>query len=154
MVILQYIEQHKVWIKDKLRIQQNNAMRTVLKQDFSGSSAKLHSERGVEWVSTTMKKSLCKIVYQRAHKIGPPVYMMVCSILWCLVEPWCPANQLLVLVPRCKTKFGENNMGHRGLFTGINFHIQLKVSSYLKHFDLQSKYTQGLTNHMVCRLGR
>ena len=96
-------------LKQRLQVQQNKAMRAVLKHDYLYPSAQLYIEARVDKVSVTIKKSLCNIVYQGVNKVGAEVYNSMFN-LETSARDLRSNDQMLVSVPKCRTKFGENNM--------------------------------------------
>ncbi len=100
-------------LKNRLQVQQNNALRAVLKKDYMHSSSQSFAEAEKDRVTVTMKKSLCNIVYQGINNIGAPVYNDMFNYAVKLRDLR-SSDQLLAEVPKCRTKIVENNMAYRG----------------------------------------
>ena len=89
-----------------------------------------------------MKKSLCNIVYQGLNNIGAPVYndmFNYAAPTWDLRS----ADQLLAVVPICRTKFGENNMAYRGAIYWNQLPLNIKQSNSLDSFKRKMKDYPG-----------
>ena len=99
------LDSTNVTLKDRLRVAQNNALRVILKVDFTYPSARL--------LLVTMKKSQCNIVDRGINDLGPTVYNSMFNLR--TYERSLRANDLLLTEPvKCRTKFGERNMKYRG----------------------------------------
>ena len=125
-------------LKNQLQVQQNNALRAVLKWDYMHSSAQLYAEAETDQVTTTMKKSLCNIVYQGINNIGAPVYNDMFN--YALPSRELRSGDLMLAeVPKCRTKFGENNMAYCGAIYWIQLPLHIKQSESLDAFKRQMK---------------
>ena len=119
--------------RNKLQIQQNNALRAVLRADYDIPTAKLHTDAGVDTVETCMKKTTCKIVYRGIHNLGPPIY----DTLFNLAIPNrdlrssdIPNAEILT----CRTRFGEHNVAYRGPTYYNQLPITLRMSQSMDQF--------------------
>ena len=89
--------------KDKLQIAQNNSLRV----------SRLHEELQIEYLSVARQKSTIKMTFQGIHNLNP-------SKINELFEIYTPArslrseNKQILLPPRTRTKFAENNIVLRG----------------------------------------
>ena len=129
-------------LKNWLQVQQNNALRAVLKRDYMHSSAQLYVDAAKDKVTVTMKKSLCNIVYQGINNIGASVYNEMFN--------YAPSSrdlrssdQLLAEVPKCRTKFGENNMAYRGAVYWNQLPLHIKQAATLDTFKRKMKVYPG-----------
>ena len=63
-----------IGVKNKLRVAQNNALRGVLRVDYTYPSGQLYTECQVDPVEVDTKKAVCKVVYRGVYNLGPRVY--------------------------------------------------------------------------------
>ena len=119
--------------KNKLQVQQNNALRAVLKADYDVPTAKLYTDAGVDTLYVCMKKTACKIVYRGVHEMGPPIYNKLFSLA-------VPGRELRsselpnAAIPICRTKFGEHNVAYRGPVYFNQLPIAMRMSETLEQF--------------------
>ena len=106
------------------------------------SSAHLYTEAEKDRVTVTMKKSLCNIVYQGINNIGAPVYNEMFNYA-VSKRDLRSSEQLLAAVPKCRTKFGENNMAYRGAVYWNQLPLHIKQSPSLEAFKRKMKVYQG-----------
>ena len=98
---------------DKIKVQQNNAMRAVLKAECRTSCIKLYQDSGVDPIDVSMKKTIVKIMYKGLNDIGAPVFNNMFNYEQHSRELR-SSDKLLADVPRTNTKFGEHNVAYRG----------------------------------------
>ena len=98
---------------DKIKVQQNNAARAVLKADSRTSCVKLYQESDIDPVEVSMKKMIVKIVYKGLNDIGAPVYNDMFNYETYSQELR-NSDKLIAEIPRTNTKFGEHNVAFRG----------------------------------------
>ena len=119
--------------KHKLQVQQNNALRAVLKADYDVPTAKLYIDACVDTIDVCMKKTACKIVYRGIREMGPPIYNKLFSLS-------VPGRDLRsselpnAVVPKCRTKFGEHNVAYRGPVYWNQLPINIRMSESLEQF--------------------
>ena len=113
-----------------------------MKRDYTHSSAQLYTETKKDRVTVTMKKSLCNIVYQGLNNIGAPVYNEMFNYA-VPKRDLRSSDQLLALMPVCKTKFGENNMAYRGAAYWNQLPLHIKQSDSLDVFKRRMRDYQG-----------
>ena len=98
---------------EKLKVEQNNAVRAVLQADYRTPCVKLYQDAKVDPIDVCMKKTVCKLVYKGVNNIGAPVYNN-------MFQYETPTHnlrsndKLLAEIPRTNTKFGEHNVAYRG----------------------------------------
>ncbi len=59
---------------NKLKVQQNNAIRAVLSAEYRTPSAKLYADSNIGPIDVNIKKTVIKIVYKSLNNVGAPVY--------------------------------------------------------------------------------
>ncbi len=127
---------------DKLKVQQNNAVRAVLKADSRTPCVKLYHDTGIDPVEVSMKKTIVKMVYQGLNNIGAPVYNTLFNFESYQRELR-NSNKLLAEVPRTNTKFGEHNLAFRGSKDWNTLPLPLKSTPTYDQFKSAIKKYDG-----------
>ena len=82
--------------KTKLQVQQNGALRAVLRADSNIPSVELYLDANVDAVEVFIKKTTCKIVYYGINDVGPPVYNKLFNLI-CLIGNYVHHTSLMLL---------------------------------------------------------
>ena len=137
-----YFTDHAKSTLDKIRVQQNNAIRAVLCAEFRTPCVKLYHDAKLEPVSVCMKKTLCKIVYKGLNNIGAPIYNAMFNYD-VSTRNLRSSDKLLAIVPKVNTKFGEHNMLFRGPIYWNQLPLHIKASSSFEQFKVAIKAYDG-----------
>ena len=127
--------------KQKLQVQQNNALRAVKCVRKCCSATELRKSLGVDDVATQMMKACCKFVYRGFYQLGPSSLNNMFE-LQTNVRDLRSNDQLQCVVLRCRTQFGERNFRYRGSIHWNTLPVDLKsatssdnLKSKLKHLS-------------------
>ncbi len=116
--------------KLKLEISQNAALRAVNKSPYDYPIARLHDDLEIDNLTTSRQKSTLKIVYRALSNTGPERL----NNMFTVYEPnrqLRSANEKLILPPKTRTKFAENDIAYRGC-------------TYWNPMPLEGKYIETL----------
>ncbi len=120
-----------------LQVQQNCALRAVKGVDpiYSGECLR---ELNIDSVNIMTYKSACKFAYEGFYDLGPPVLNGMFELS--VSEQELRSNeQLLALVPRCHTKFGEQNFRYRVVIYWNRLPVEMKMATLPDNFKLVLK---------------
>ena len=122
----------------KLQVHQNCALRAVMKVDPYYSADVIREELGFDSVTVLMKKSCCKFAYKGFYDLGPPILNDMFELL--ILEHELRSNEELVaVVPRCKTKFGERNFRYRAVLDWNRLSTDIKKATSPDNFKVVLK---------------
>ena len=127
---------------DKLKVEQNNAIRAVLKDDCRTPCVKLYRDAEVDPIDVAMKKTVCKIVYKGINDIGAPIY----NEMFTYDVPnrdLRSSDKLLAKIPKVNTKFGEHNVAYRGPVYWNQLPLHIKSCSSFEQFKGALKSYNG-----------
>ena len=96
-------------MKDKIQVQQNNALRAVLNVDFRFPTCRLNSELGIDTTRVDMKKACCKIVFKGFYDLGLSALNDMFT-LYVPLRELRSSDSLQITVPKVNTKFGAKNV--------------------------------------------
>ena len=99
--------------KRKLQVQQNSALRAVCIVDYMYPTAKLHTDVGMDNVSSSMMKTTCKLVYRGLNNMGT-VSLNEMFTFHCPVRELRSSSVLTCETKRCRMQLGTKNVGVRG----------------------------------------
>ena len=98
---------------DKIKVQQNNAVRAVLKAEYRTSCLKLYQDSGIDPIDVSMKKTLVKIVYMGLNNIGAAIYNNMFNFKDHRRELR-SSDKLIATIPNMNMTFVEHNVAYRG----------------------------------------
>ena len=129
-------------IIDKIKVQQNNAVRAVLKADYRSSCVKLYQDADIDPIDVAMKKTVVKIVYKGLNNIGASIY----NVLFNYDIPnrdLRSSDKLLAQVPCMNTKFGEHNVAYHGPVYWNQLPLEIKSCQSFEQFKIAMKSYGG-----------
>ena len=124
--------------KQKLQVQQNNALRAVKCIKKRSSGTEIRQELGVDSVSTQMQKACCKFVYKGYYNLGPPSLNNMFE-LHTSDRNLRSNDQLQCVVPKCKTQYAERNLGYRGAIHWNGLPVEVKSATTSDNFKVKLK---------------
>ena len=122
----------------RLQVQQNCALRAVKCVDSFYSGDLLRDEQCIDSINVMVRKAACKFAYRDFYDLGPTTLNEMFELL--ISERDLRSNeQLLAMVPRCRTKFGEWNFRFRAVLNWNCLPVNIKMSTSPDNFKLVLK---------------
>ena len=111
-------------------MQQNCALRAVMKVDPYYPAENIRQELGFDNVVLLMRKASCKFAYKGFYDLGPPALNAMFEVYICDRDVR-SSEQLRAVVPRCRTQFGERNFAIRAVvyWNGLPVNCRMATSA-------------------------